>query len=95
MERENKRRRAEAEATEQKHRRGIEDLERRIAILEQRQKMLESEQWGMADPAVYSDGEKMKALRCEHQENQRSLEALYRKWEEHYIDPGVFSPDAE
>ena len=36
--------------------------------------------WRVADPAVYRDGEQMRALEAERVAQQAALDALYREW---------------
>jgi len=79
--REAKRRKAEAGAAQRRQRKELEELEERIQRLEQRQKELESASGGLADPEVYSRGERMKALMSEYQANRQELEKLYQRWE--------------
>jgi ATP-binding cassette subfamily F protein 3 len=81
-----KRRKGEAEAAERRHRRKVEELEERIHRLEQRQKALESDHGGLADPEVYSNGEKMKGLMNEFQANREEMRRLYDRWEKYIGD---------
>jgi ATP-binding cassette subfamily F protein 3 len=90
--REAKRRKAESEAAERKRRKRVQELEERIHRLEQRQKELESAEGGLADPAVYSDGERMKGLMNEFQANREELRRLYDRWELCHADEGRDQP---
>lgn len=81
---ENKRRKAQEAADERRRKRTIAELEQRIEKLESRQKDLESESGGLADPGVYRNGEKMKELMNEFDSNKQELQRLYDRWELHH-----------
>ena len=49
--------------------------------MESRQKELESDCGGLADPEVFKDGEKMKRLMNEFDANKNELQRLYDRWE--------------
>jgi len=76
--REAKRRKADSEAAGRKRQRQVQELEERIHKLEERQRELESD---LADPGVYSKGERMKELMNEFQANREELARLYDRWE--------------
>jgi len=79
-----KRRKAQEAAEERKRLKTIAELEHRIEKLEKRQKELESESGGLADPAIYKNGEKMKELMNEFDCNKQELQRLYDRWELHH-----------
>ena len=79
-----KKQKAQSSAEQRRRQRAIAELEERIHGLEQRQKQLESHQGGLADPAVYSNGARMKELMNEFDANKRELTRLYDRWELHH-----------
>jgi ATP-binding cassette subfamily F protein 3 len=79
-----KRRKAQEAAEERRRLKTIAELEHRIEKLEKRQKELESETGGLADPEVYRNGEKMKELMNEFDSNKQELQRLYDRWELHH-----------
>ncbi len=83
--REAKKRKAEAESAKRRQRKKVEELEERIGRLERRQKELESDRGGLADPEVYCDGERMKGLMNEFQANREELKRLYDRWETYHL----------
>ncbi|MRR08711.1 ABC transporter ATP-binding protein, partial [bacterium] len=84
-----KKQKAQSSAEERRRQRAIAELEERIHGLEQRQQQLESPAGGLADPAVYSDGARMKELMNEFDGNKRELQRLYDRWEHHSSDGGA------
>jgi ATP-binding cassette subfamily F protein 3 len=79
-----KRRRAREAADERKRLKTIAEMEQRIEGLEARQRDLESENGGLADPEVFKDGAKMKHLMNEFDANKSELQRLYHRWELHH-----------
>ncbi len=79
------RKRAEAELRQQKSRlegpikKEIAEIEARIAVLETEQKTQEAQ---LADPSVYDDFARARALTEAHQAGKAELETLYSKWED-------------
>ncbi|MGA9521266.1 MAG: ATP-binding cassette domain-containing protein, partial [Myxococcaceae bacterium] len=79
------RKRAEAEFRQQKSKleapikKEIAAIEARIAALEAEQKVQEAQ---LAEPSVYDDFAKARALTESHQAGKAELEALYAKWED-------------
>jgi len=82
-----KKSKAESEAAERKRRKRIDEIEERIHRLEQRQRELESERGGLADPEVYSNGDRMRELMNEFQANREELGRLYDRWEACHVGP--------
>ena len=62
----------------EKKARQIEKLEAQIADAE---KALEALGWRLADPAVYREGDRVRALEQERADTKASIDALYRDWE--------------
>ena len=58
--------------------RGIADLEQRIAELEQEKRSTESQ---LADPALFSDPARSTPLVTAYRDASRKLEGLYARWE--------------
>ncbi|MCU0607292.1 MAG: ABC-F family ATP-binding cassette domain-containing protein [Candidatus Edwardsbacteria bacterium] len=83
-----KKQKAQSTAELRRRQRAIAELEERIHGIEQRQKQLESPTGGLADPAVYSDGARMKELMNEFDGNKRELQRLYDRWEHHHSGDG-------
>ncbi|MDO9068908.1 MAG: ATP-binding cassette domain-containing protein, partial [Deltaproteobacteria bacterium] len=75
--------RSQQAAEQRKHKKTVAELEERIHLLEKKQKSLESDQGGLADPAIYKDGAKMKELMNDFDKNRKELKYLYDRWE-HY-----------
>jgi hypothetical protein len=57
-------------------------LARIEAEIGEREKAIEALRWRGGDPAVYRDGEQMRALEAERVAEQAALDALYRQWTE-------------
>jgi ATP-binding cassette subfamily F protein 3 len=78
---ENKKQKAIQASEQRKRKKRISETEERIHHLEQQQKTLESTEGGLADPAVYKDGQKMKELMDQFEQNRKELKYLYDRWE--------------
>jgi ATP-binding cassette subfamily F protein 3 len=82
---EKERRRSEAEARQQRSRleapikKEIAAVEARIAVIEAQQKEQEAQ---LADPAIYDDFARARAITEAHQTGKSELEALYARWED-------------
>jgi ATP-binding cassette subfamily F protein 3 len=85
---ENKKQKAREAAEQRKNTRMVAELEERIHLLEKKQKVLESDRGGLADPIVYKDGLKMKEKMNEFDKNRKELKYLYDRWE-HYHEEKV------
>ncbi len=77
----NKKQKALQASEQRKRKKRITETEERIHNLEQEQKALESSKGGLADPAVYKDGQKMKELMDQFEKNRKELKYLYDRWE--------------
>ena len=62
--------------------RAAKQLARIEAEIGEREKAIEALRWRGGDPAVYRDGEQMRALEAERVAEQAALDALYRQWTE-------------
>ena len=60
--------------------RAAKQLARLEAAIAEREQALEALRWRAADPAVYRDGEQMRALEADRAAQQAALDALYRDW---------------
>jgi ATP-binding cassette subfamily F protein 3 len=60
--------------------RSAKQLVRIEAEITEREQAIEALRWRVADPAVYRDGEQMRALEAERVSQQAALDALYREW---------------
>jgi ATP-binding cassette subfamily F protein 3 len=60
--------------------RAAKQLARIEAEITEREQAIEALRWRVADPAVYRDGEQMRALESERVAQQAALDALYRDW---------------
>ena len=81
---ETKKQKSQQAAGLRKHKRMVAELEERIHQLEKKQISLESDQGGLADPAIYKDGARMKELMNDFDKNRKELKYLYDRWEHHH-----------
>jgi ATP-binding cassette subfamily F protein 3 len=74
----------ESHQNSRERRRAAERAAKQLARIEaeigEREKSLEALRWRAADPAVYRDGEQMRALEADRVAEQAVLDALYREW---------------
>jgi ATP-binding cassette, subfamily F, member 3 len=85
---ETKKQKSREASGQRKNKKMVAELEERIHQLEKKQKALESDRNGLADPAVYKDGPRMKELMNEFDNNRKELKYLYDRWE-HYHEEKV------
>jgi ATP-binding cassette subfamily F protein 3 len=76
----------ESHQNSRERRRAAERAAKQLARLEaeigEREQALEALRWRAADPAVYRDGEQMRAVEADRAAQQTALDALYRAWAE-------------
>jgi ATP-binding cassette subfamily F protein 3 len=74
----------ESHQNSRERRRAAERAAKQLAKLEaeiaEREQALEALRWRAADPAVYRDGDQMRALEADRVAQQAALDALYRDW---------------
>jgi len=70
---------------ERERRKARDRTAKKIATIEAdilaRENALEQLGWRLGDPAVYKDGEQVRAIEAERAEAKRAIDALYREWE--------------